>query len=155
MSKFLIVAILALNVSHTWASVESLRSVGIEASGQNGCYLSNGKSVLGPTIGMMVDAYENHPKLPNKTIEAVIQTAIDASCNINEPNSSGLSPLNSAILLNHPVLVQLLLSNGANPNLKISSSKKFINGKDSFSLYEFLETKKEMSGVGEVLAKYR
>ncbi|WP_226865501.1 hypothetical protein, partial [Microbulbifer taiwanensis] len=64
MSKFLIVAILALNISHTWASVESLRSVGIETSGENGCYLSNGKSVLGPTIGMMVDAYENHPKLP-------------------------------------------------------------------------------------------
>jgi hypothetical protein len=38
----------------------------------------------------------------------------------------------SAILLNHPSLVQLLLSHGANPHLKIESSKTLIDGKDSF-----------------------
>jgi len=44
----------------------------------------------------------------------------------------------------------------ANPNLKIESSKKFIDGKDSFELYEFLKTSKEMSSyIGEALAGYR
>ncbi|MFL1466748.1 hypothetical protein [Marinobacter sp. HN1S83] len=155
MNKFLVAAFLVLAVSNSWASSESLRSVGIEASGKDGCYLSDGKRVLGPTIGLMVDAYDHHPRLPNETIEAVIQTAIDAGCNLNEQNSAGLSPLNSAILLNHSKLVQLLLSNGANPNLEIESSKKFIDGKDSFALYEFLKARKEMSYIGEVLAGYR
>ncbi|MBY6194571.1 ankyrin repeat domain-containing protein [Marinobacter hydrocarbonoclasticus] len=156
MSKFLVAAFFALTVSNSWASLESLRSVGIEASGKDGCHLSDGKRVLGPTIGLMVDAYDDHPKLPNETIQAVIQAAIDAGCNFNQKNAVGLSPLNSAILLNHPKLVQLLLSNGANPNLKIESSKKFIDGKDSFALYEFLKTRKEMSSyIGEALAGYR
>lgn len=156
MSKFLVAAFFALTVSNSWASLESLRSVGIEASGKDGCHLSDGKRVLGSTIGLMVDAYDDHPRLPNETILAVIQTAIDAGCNVNEPNAVGLSPLNSAILLNHPKLVQLLLSNGAKPNLKIESSKKLIDWKDSFELYELLKTRKEMSSyIGEALAGYR
>lgn len=156
MSKFLAAALFALLVSSSWASPESLRSVGIQASGKDGCNLSDEKGVLGPTIGLMVDAYDNHPRLPNETIEAVIQTAIYAGCNINEQNAAGLSPLNSAILLNHPTLVQLLLSNGANPDLKIEGSKKFIDGKDSFALYEFLNARQKMSPyIGEALARYR
>jgi hypothetical protein len=156
MSKFLVAAFFALTVSNSWASPESLRSVGIETSGKDGCHLSDGKRVLGSTIGLMVDAYDDHPRLPNETILAVIQTAIDAGCNVNEQNAVGLSPLNSAILLNHTKLVQLLLSNGAKPNLKIESSKKLIDGKDSFELYELLKTRKEMSSyIGEALAGYR
>lgn len=155
MNKLVAAAFFLITASQSLASPDSLRSVGIETSGKDGCYLSDGKAVLGSTISLMVDAYDHHPKLPNQTIVAVIQKAIDAGCNINEPNAAGLSPLNSAILLNHSELVRLLLSNGANPRFKIISSKKFIDGKDSFELYEFLKTKKEMTEVGEVLAGYK
>ncbi|OFW79012.1 MAG: hypothetical protein A2W44_10250 [Acinetobacter sp. RIFCSPHIGHO2_12_41_5] len=155
MNKFLVTALFTITASHCWASPESLRSVGLETSGKDGCYLSNGKNVLGATIGLMVNAYDHHPRLENQTIVAVIKTAIDAGCSLNEPDASGLSPLNAAILLNHPTLVDLLLSNGVSPKLKIESAKKFINGKDSFELYEFLRSRKEMAQIGEVLARYR
>ncbi len=155
MKNMLLAALLGMTVMHSWASPGSLRAIGLEASGKDGCYLSDGKKVVGPTIGVMVDAYDQHPRLPNPIAVAIIQTAIDAGCNLHEPNAVGLSPLNVAILLNHPALVELLLSNGANPRLIIESPKKFIDGKDSFGLYELLKTKKDMSRVGEVLAGYR
>lgn len=155
MNKFIVIAFLAFTASQSLASPESLRSVGIETSGKDGCYLSNGKAILGTTIGLMVDAYDDHPKLSNETIVTVIQTAIDAGCDINEPNNAGLTPLNAAILLNHSVLVELLLKHGARPELKIESQKKFIHGKNSFELYEFLKTKREMPKVGQALARYK
>ncbi|WP_199930445.1 hypothetical protein [Sedimenticola thiotaurini] len=155
MKNILLAALLCMAVMHSWASPGSLRSVGLEASGKDGCYLSDGERLVGPTIGLMVDAYDHHPRLPNQVIVAVMQTAIDAGCNLNEPNAVGLSPLNAAILLNHPRLVRLLLRNGANPRLKIESPKEFIDGKDSFGLYEFLKTRKDMSRIGEELAGYR
>lgn len=155
MNHFLVLALFAVTVSNGWASTESLRSVGIEASGKDGCYLSDGKSILGPTIGLMVEAYDYHAKLSNETVELVMQAAIDAGCNIDEKNSAGVSPLNSAIILNHSKLVKLLLSNGSNPNLKIESAKKIIDGKDSFALYEFLKVRREMSCIGEILAEYK
>lgn len=155
MNKFLLLAFLSIAASHCLASPESLRSVGIETSGKDGCYLSDGNAILGATINLMVDAYDHHPKLPNQTIVAVIQTAIDAGCNINEPNVSGLTPLNTAILLNHPALVELLLKHGAKPDLKIESTNKSIHGKNSFEFYEILKTKKEMSKIGQVLATYK
>lgn len=155
MNKLILITFLTIAASQSLASPESLRSVGIEASGKDSCYLSDGKEVLGATINLMVDAYDDHPKLPNQTIVAVIQTAIDAGCNINEPNAAGLSPLNAAILLNHPALVELLLKHGAKPELKIESPKKFIHGKNSFELYELLKTKKEMSKIGQALATYK
>lgn len=153
--NFLLTALLAVTTPLSWASTESLKSVGLEAKDKDGCYLSDGNKILGPTIGLMVDAYDHHPKLPNQTITAIIQTAIDAGCSLNEVNAFGLSPLNSAILLNHPVLVKLLLNSGANPKLKISSSRDYIDSKDSFQLYEFLKAKKDMTTIGETLENYR
>lgn len=155
MNKLMVAGLFFISASQCLASPESLRSVGIEASGEDGCYLSDGKRVLGSTIGLMVEAYDYHPKLTNQTILAVMQTAIEAGCNIDEPDAADLSPLNSAIVLNNPELVQLLLTNGANPRIKIASSRKFIDGKDSFELYDLLRTKKEMSKIGEILAGYR
>lgn len=155
MKKLIVVVFLIITTQQCWASPESLRSVSIDASGKDGCYLSDGKQVLGSTIGLMVEAYNHHPKLPNQTIESVIQTAIDAGCNLNEKNNSGLSSLNAAILINEPKMVELLLSNGADPKLKIESSKKWVDGKDSFELYEFLKSRKDMAEMGKVLAQYR
>lgn len=154
-NNFLVVILLVVTPSLCWASPESLKSVGLESSGKDGCYLSDGNRVVGSTIGVMVDAYDHHPRLPNDTILAVIQMAISAGCNVNEENTLGLSPLNSAILLNHPVLVQLLLSKGANPMRKIKSHKKFVDGKNSFELYELLKVKKDMTKIGELLAGYQ
>jgi len=154
-NKFLLVILLALVTPLSWASPESLKSLGVEASDKTGCYLSDGNKILGSTINLMVDAYEHHPKLSNERIITIIKTAIDAGCNINEVNIIGLSPLNVAIFLNHPILVQLLLDNGADPKLKILSSKKLIDTKDSFELYEFLKERKDMSKIGEILMAYQ
>jgi hypothetical protein len=101
----------------------------------------------------MVDAYGNHPKLKDETILEIITTAIKGGCDIHEASPSGLSPLNSAILLNQPVLVGLFLESGANPTLKITGSKAFLNGKDSFGLYTFLKTRKDMAEIGRLLAR--
>jgi hypothetical protein len=117
-NKLWCAAVLAVWMTSSWASADSLRSVGMETSDKTGCRLSDGKSVVGSTIHLMVDAYRNHPKLKDETILEIITTAIKAGCDIHEASPSGLSPLNSAILLNHPVLVSLFLENGANPTLK-------------------------------------
>lgn len=153
MDKLWCAAILAVWMASSWASADSLRSVGIETSDKTGCALSDGKTVIGSTIHLMVDAYGNHPKLKDETILEIITTAIMAGCNLHETNPSGLSPLNSAILLNQPVLVRLFLESGANPNLRISGSKAFMNGKNSFDLYERLKTRKDMAEIGTLLAR--
>lgn len=124
MNKLMIVVFFSIAGSQSFASPGSLRSVGLETVGKDGCYLSDGKTELGSTIGLMVEAYDHHLKLPNQSIIAVMQTAINEGCNINEPNAAGLSPLNAAIVLNHSELVNLLLKNGANPRIKIVSAKK-------------------------------
>lgn len=155
MNKLWCAAVLAVWMTSSWASTDSLRSVGMEASDKTGCRLSDGKSVVGSTIHLMVDAYGNHPKLKDETILEIITTAIKAGCDIHAASPSGLSPLNSAILLNHPVLVSLFLENGANPSLKIAGSKAFLNGKDSFGLYKLLKTRKDMAEIGRLLARHQ
>lgn len=155
MKRLLPLTLLVLMAAPSWASIESLGSVGIEASDKTGCHLSDGEKPIGNTIGLMVDAYGNHPKLENETILKIINIAIEAGCNIDETNPLGLSPLNSAILLNHPILVKLLLEHGANPRLKIFSPKKVINGKNSFDLYKLLKAKKDMSAIGNILVGYQ
>ncbi|MDR7149989.1 hypothetical protein J2W49_001944 [Hydrogenophaga palleronii] len=155
MNKLWCAAILAVWMASSRASADSLRSVGIKTNDKTGCALSDGKTVIGSTIHLMADAYGNHPKLKDETILEIITAAIKVGCNLHEANPSGLSPLNSAILLNQPVLVRLLLESGANRNLKISGSKAFLTGKDSFGLYEILKSRKDMAEIGSLLERHQ
>lgn len=130
---------LVLPVSH--ASEGSLKSVGIQAADSSGCYLSDGKKVLGPTIALMVEAYDNHPKLPNSVIVQVIEVAIKSGCDVEEPNNTGLSPLNASILYNSPELAKLLINHGADPKKAIVSKRTAINGLNSRQFLEYLLTR--------------
>ncbi len=126
------------------ASEKSLKSIGLEASDSTGCYLSNGKEIVGPTIGLMVAAYnDSQTILKNDQIKKIILGAIESGCDINEPDRMGLSPLNAAILFNQAEMVTILLSKGANPKNKIVSPKPNLNGLNSYQFVDFLISKKQ------------
>jgi len=63
------------------------------------------------------------PSLGPETALKIIDVAIGAGCDIDEPDALGLSPLNAAILYNEPVLVRRFLEGGANPYAKSSAKR--------------------------------
>lgn len=134
-----------------------LGDVGLKATDSSGCYLSDEReNVAGSTIGLMVAMYGSNSLLDDEIILKTINQAVKSGCNIEEPDSMGLSPLNAAILFNSPELVSFLLSLGANPTNAITSQKQSLNGLNSFQFVEQLDKKQSnWSAVKAVLAEYK
>jgi ankyrin repeat protein len=136
------------------ASEASLKAIGLETTDESGCFTTNG-TFVSPTISLMVAAYDD-PKIKNHVAISIIEVAIKSGCDIEAPDSMGLSPLNAAILFNKPKLVSLLLSNGASPNKPISSPKDYLNGLNSYQLLEFLSSKgKNLGEIKKLLAEHK
>lgn len=122
------------------ACAEPANPLGLHTTDASGCRLSDGRGFEAPTIVLMAGAYDKLP--PNAAVALkVIDVAIKAGCDIDEPDELGFSPLNAAILYNEPVLVERFLRAGADPHRKIVSPRASINGLDSFEFLHLLETK--------------
>ena len=134
-------SILFFLTSTLHASEGSLRSVGLETTDSSGCYVTDGKGMVAPTITVMVEAYGKHPRLSNDRILSVIQVASNAGCDMHVTDNVGLTPLNAAILFNEPELVSFLISKGSDPKKIIRSPKQYLNGLNSYQLLELLINK--------------
>tara|TARA_R100001143_G_scaffold61816_1_gene63566 strand:- start:165 stop:620 length:456 start_codon:yes stop_codon:yes gene_type:complete len=122
------------------ASSTSLATMGLRTTDATGCHLTDGRGFEAPTIVLMTGVFRE-PSLGPDTALKIIDVAIGAGCNMDEPDGLGLSPLNAAILYNEPVLVRLFLDGGADPYAKIISYKNLLNGKNSFEFLELLEAR--------------
>ncbi|MGM3386878.1 hypothetical protein KXR94_04385 [Stutzerimonas stutzeri] len=119
--------------------------------------MTDGKDFEAPTIVLMTGAYD---KLSGDKVVVlkVLDTAINAGCDIDEPDELGFSPLNAAILYNEPVLVERFLQAGADPYRRIVSSKASIDGLDAFEFLHMLQTRapsQDRTALRVVLDRYR
>lgn len=133
-----VVFLATLAVGSAWA--EPTNPLGLRTIDARGCHLTDGRGFEAPTIVLMAGAYDK--LLPDAAVALkVIDVAIEAGCDIDEPDELGFSPLNAAILYNEPVLVERFLRAGADPRRKIVCPRASINGLDSFEFLHLLETK--------------
>jgi len=134
----LTLVVCALLCGNAWS--DSLASFGLRTKDKNACRLTDGRGFEAPTIVLMTGAYNKLSEEKVVVLE-VIDTAINAGCDIDEPDELGLSPLNAAILYNEPALVERFLQAGADPYRKIVSSRTSIDGLDAFEFLHMLMTK--------------
>ena len=152
--KELLLVILTVLSGALYASESSMRNAGLETTDESGCYMTDGKSIF-PTINSMVAAYGNK-SVKNEIVLKIIDVAVKAGCDIHAPDAAGLSPLNQAILYNEPKLVSLLLGYGAEPDRKILSKKKYLNGLSSYEFLQLLiEEKKDRVKIKKILDSFR
>lgn len=95
-----------------------------------------------PAIALAASGYDK-PSINQKELLGLIEEFIAAGCPIDAEGSGGMSPINLAVLRVEPELLKVLLRHGANPLLKVSKSKSWINGKGSL---EFSKLVYEMRG---------
>ena len=111
---------------------------GFTYSDKDRCYIDIADHRF-PLIGYLVNAYGELGK--DDLFIREIRLAVERGCDINEPDSIGISPLNAALLYEHYFLVQELLVLGGNPHLNISSKYEEVDGKDTFEFSAFLMEK--------------
>ena len=136
---------------------DSLASFGLRTKDRNPCRLTDGRGFEAPTIVLMTGAYDKLSK-DKVAVLKVIDTAINAGCDIDEPDELGLSPLNAAILYNEPALVEHFLQAGADPYRRIVSSRASIDGLDAFEFLHMLMNKvpsQDRAALRTVLDQYR
>lgn len=136
---------------------DSLASFGLRTKDKNPCRLTDGRGFEAPTIVLMTGAYDKLSK-DKVAVLKVIDTAINAGCDIDEPDELGLSPLNAAILYNEPVLVEHFLQAGADPYRRIVSSRASIDGLDAFEFLHMLMNKvpnQDRTPLRAVLERYQ
>lgn len=129
---------------------------GIRTTDKTGCYLTDG-SFTGPTIVLTAGLY-HEPGFPRDRALQIIDVALAAGCSIEEPDEVGSTPLAAAILYNEPELVRFLLERGADPYLKLSSPKPYLDGRDAFEIVDFLMSKQpsqDRSAIQQVMSRYR
>lgn len=69
-------------------------------------------------IGMLVAAYGGSDSNPGHMRET-IRLLLRQGCDINQYNAAGLTPLHNAVLFRQPELLRFLLSEGADPLLRV------------------------------------
>lgn len=73
------------------ACAEPANPLGLHTTDASGCRLSDGRGVEAPTIVLMAGAYDKLP--PNAAVALkVIDVAIKAGCDIDEPDELGFRP---------------------------------------------------------------
>ena len=121
-----------------WNNVfaQSEKQTRLRTTDKTVCYLTD-STFTGPTIVLAAGLY--HEKwFPEDRALKIIDAALSSGCDIEEPDEVGSTPLVASIIYNEPNLAKILLEKGANPYLKISSPKKYLNGLNSFEIAEFL-----------------
>lgn len=100
------------------------------------CHIES-NNISSPLIVYLVKGYDL--EITNDQIFlSEIRDAVERGCDVDEPDSDGLSPLNTAILFSQLEVIDELIVLGAKPNLVINSPKKSISGKNSFEFSEWL-----------------
>lgn len=79
----------ALPIGAAWST--PLASMGLRTTDATGCHLTDGRGFEAPTIVLMTGAYRE-PFLQSDTALEIIEVAIAAGCDIDEPDALGLSP---------------------------------------------------------------
>jgi ankyrin repeat protein len=151
----LAIVVCALLSGNAWS--DSLASFGLRTKDKNPCRLTDGRGFEAPTIVLMTGAYDKLSK-DKVAVLKVIDTAINAGCDIDEPDELGFSPLNAAILYNEPALVEHFLQAGADPYRRIVSSRASIDGLDAFEFLQMLMNKapsQDRAALRTVLDQYR
>ncbi|MDX1366810.1 hypothetical protein [Pseudomonas sp.] len=140
---FILITISFLS-SHSWnhALAQTEINPKLRTTNETGCYTTDGKFTV-PTIVMAVGLY-HEPDFPKDRALKIIDVAISSGCNIEEPDEAGSTPLIASIIYNEPEMAKILLHKGANPYLKMSSSKKYLDNLNSFEITELL-IKKQLS----------
>ncbi len=97
----------------------------------------------------------------NQAILKELKSAIKRGCSISATSSAGFSPLNAAIMYEHPQLVEYLLEKGADPNNRIKdrdpnnrikTQRQTITGMNSF---EFIDLLIKVKGNSKVKQEIR
>lgn len=151
----LAVMVCGLLTNNAWS--DSLASFGLRTKDKNPCRLTDGRGFEAPTIVLMTGAYDKLSK-DKVAVLKVIDTAINAGCDIDEPDELGFSPLNAAILYNEPALVEHFLQAGADPYRRIVSSRASIDGLDAFEFLHLLMNKvpnQDRTPLRAVLERYQ
>jgi uncharacterized protein len=151
----LTIVVFGLLGGNAWS--DSLASFGLRTKDKNPCRLTDGRGFEAPTIVLMTGAYDKLSK-DKVVVLKVIDTAINAGCDIDEPNELGFSPLNAAILYNEPALVEHFLQAGADPYRRIVSSRASIDGLDAFEFLHLLMSKvpnQDRTPLRAVLERYQ
>lgn len=141
-------------LSHAIAQANNTQA--LRSTDDTGCYLTDGR-FTGPTIVLATGLY-HEPGFPKEIALKMIRVALSSGCNVEEPDEVGSTPLVASILYNEPALTKMLLDSGADPYLKISSTKKYINGLNAFQVLEFLITNqpsKDRTGLRRLLDQYK
>jgi hypothetical protein len=128
----------------------------LRTTDKTGCYLTNG-SFTGPTIVLAAGLY-HEPEFPKERAIKIIRVALSSGCSIDEPDEVGSTPLVASIIYNEPELTKILLDSGANPYLKISSTKKYLDGLDAFQILHFLienQPSKDRNTLRQLLEQYK
>lgn len=100
------------------------------------CHIKS-KNTDSPLIVYLVKGYDLEVTDDQRFLSEIRQ-AVERGCDINEPASDGLSPLNTAILFSQLEVIDEIIALGARPDLVIDSPKKSISGKNSFEFAEWL-----------------
>lgn len=90
----------------------------------------------------------------NEEILQLSQQFIDKGADVNRPHN-GLTPLQEAVLANEPVLVEHLLKNKADPNIRSKIPGKKLDNLTALEFAEYFESlkKDDFSRVLELLKK--
>lgn len=103
---------------------------------EQGCFIINGDEVR-PVMPLLVSS-DGLPDVAHEHVIAALDDALARGCDINQPDLTGLSPLNTAIVQSNVTLVRYLIEHDADPALLISSASGDISGLDSHGLLDVL-----------------
>lgn len=116
-------------------------------------YDPNARTRLGmPALNFIVAGYGLNGLREREAILELSQSFINKGADINKP-WDGFTPLQAAVIANEPNLVQHLLKNGANTNLRLSRPGRPYDNMTALELAEYLSShkKREMDKVIKIL----
>ena len=116
-------------------------------------YDPNARIRLGmPALNFIVNGYGLGDSWQKGAILKLSQGFINKGADINK-RWDGFTPLQAAVLANEPIMVQLLLKNGADPILRLISPGKPYDNMTALELAEYFasQKKRDMERVIEIL----
>lgn len=94
-----------------------------------------------PVINYIVAGY-GEPTTDDEYAERLIVTYQASGCDINEYDTTGLTPLHDAILFSQPELVRFLLANGADPGVPTRTRRAWDHGLGAAEFALLIDDKK-------------
>ncbi|MDD5333463.1 MAG: hypothetical protein PHS32_06930 [Rhodoferax sp.] len=107
-----------------------------------------------PALNFIVAGYGSGDSKQNKIILELSRKFIEKGAQVNQ-SWNGFTPLQGAVLANEPVLVEHLLRNGADPDIRLKHPGKASDNLTALEFAKYLagRKKQDMGSVLEVLNK--